>query len=139
MRSRVPFFALAVSTVGLVGALVMPRAGVAAAPAASTGNSATGAKLFLQCRACHTVNPGGTNGVGPNLAGVIGAKAASKPGYTYSSALKNAALRWDATTMDAWLTRPAKVAPGNKMAFAGVANPQSRADIIAYLSTLKAK
>ncbi|PVX31583.1 c-type cytochrome [Sphingomonas pokkalii] len=139
MRSRVPFFALAFSAVALVGALVVPRPGVAAAPAAPAGNAATGAKLFLQCRACHTVNPGGANGVGPNLAGVMGAKAASKPGYTYSPALKNAALRWDAATMDAWLTRPAKVAPGNKMAFAGMANPQARADVIAYLGTLKAK
>lgn len=143
MHSRLPLFALAAS-IGVLGAAVAaPHAAptVPAAPmdAPAPGNAATGAKLFLQCRACHNVAPGAAHGVGPNLAGVMGAKAASRPGYTYSPALQNAKLVWNDATMDAWLTRPAKLAPGNKMAFAGVANPQARADLIAYLKTLKAK
>lgn len=117
-----------------------PMAAAAPAPApAPEGNAATGAKLFLQCRACHTVAPSAAHTVGPNLAGVMGAKAATRPGYNYSPALKKANLTWDKATMDAWLTRPAKLVPGNKMALAGMSNPQQRADMIAYLSSLKAK
>lgn len=109
-------------------ALPMPAAG---------GNAATGAKLFIQCRACHTVQRGGTNGVGPNLAGVMGAKVGTHAGYKYSTAMAKAALTWTPATMDAWLKRPAAVVPGNKMAFPGMANPKARADMIAYLQTLK--
>ncbi|MEN3745834.1 cytochrome c family protein [Sphingomonas sp. HF-S3] len=149
MTSKLQLTALLVSTGAFATLLAAPRSDAAApslpapatapAPAMQAGNPATGAKLFLQCRACHTVNPGGANTVGPNLAGIMGAKAATRPGYAYSPALKNAKLTWDKPTMDAWLTRPAKVAPGNKMAFAGMSNPQARADMIAYLATLKGK
>lgn len=146
MTPKFQLLALAISVGTLATALVAPRSAAIAqqrpalaATAAVTGNAATGAKLFLQCRACHTVNPGGAHTVGPNLAGVMGTKAAVRTGYSFSPALKNAKLTWDKPTMDAWLTRPAKVAPGNKMAFAGMSNPQARADMIAYLATLKAK
>ncbi|MGF7150398.1 cytochrome c2 [Sphingomonas zeicaulis] len=141
MNSKIRLLALTLSTGAFAAGIAAPRSDAAPASAAATpaGNAANGAKLFLQCRACHTVAVRGANGVGPNLAGVMGAKAAAKPGYSYSPALKKANLTWDKATMDAWLTRPAKVAPGNKMVFAGMSNPQARADIIAYLGTLKAK
>lgn len=116
-------------------AAVAAPAPVQAAPA--RGDAAKGARLYMQCRACHTVERGGKNGVGPNLSGVMGAKVGFHPGYNYSPAMARSRLKWTTATMDAWLKRPAAVVPGNKMAFPGMANPQARADMIAYLETLK--
>ncbi|PKP91354.1 MAG: cytochrome c family protein [Alphaproteobacteria bacterium HGW-Alphaproteobacteria-16] len=145
MTLRSSLSILGLSTVVFAAcALGRPTPSVAAAPApapvqaaAVKGNPATGAKLFIQCRACHTVDKGGKNGVGPNLSGVMGAKVAFHPGYNYSPAMARSRLKWTTATMDAWLKRPAAVVPGNKMAFPGMANPQARADMIAYLETLK--
>lgn len=106
----------------------------AAGPA---GDAAQGAKLFLQCRACHTVGPADANTVGPNLYGVFGAKAAVHPGYKFSTALTASGVTWNAESLDAWLKKPTALVPGTKMAFAGVAAPKARQDIIAYLATLK--
>jgi cytochrome c len=144
MFSRIPILALSAATALFAGSVVArPIAPTPAAPAAqqppAKGDPAKGARLFLQCRACHTIEPGGRNGVGPNLAGVIGAKAGAKAGYPYSPALTKAQIKWNPATIDAWLKRPSAVVPGNKMAFAGMADPKARADVIAYLATLKAK
>jgi cytochrome c len=114
------------------------QAAAAPASAADVGDAAIGSKLFLQCRACHTVTPGEPNGVGPNLNGVVGAKAGGRPGYVYSTAMQKSGLVWDTATLDAFLKRPTSVVPGTKMTFAGVAAPKARLDLIAYLATLKA-
>jgi cytochrome c len=106
---------------------------------AAQGDAATGAKLFVQCRACHTVNVGGRDGVGPNLAGVMGKNAAARTTYTYSAALRNSKIRWTKDSMDNFLKRPSAAVPGNKMGFGGMANPKARADMIAYLETLRAR
>lgn len=125
------------------GALAAPVAfAIEAAPQASpvaSPNVARGGKLFLQCRACHTVAPGGAHTVGPNLAGVFGARAASRPGYRYSPSLAQSGVVWNAATLDAFLKRPSQAVPGNKMAFAGVADARSRSDLVGYLATLKGK
>jgi cytochrome c2 len=110
---------------------------VAPSAAHAGGDPVAGSKQFLQCRACHTVGPTDRNGVGPNLNGVVGAKIASRAGYTYSPAMKAKGGEWTAPMLDAFLTRPMAAVPGTKMAFGGVANPKSRADLIAYLITLK--
>ncbi len=101
------------------------------------GKPATGKLVFLQCQACHAVQPGAPALVGPDLAGVYGRKAGSLPGYDYSTALKNSGIVWTADRLDAWLTDPSALVPGTKMAFAGLASPVLRADVIAYLQTLK--
>ncbi|MGK2911211.1 MAG: c-type cytochrome [Sphingobium sp.] len=103
------------------------------------GDPAAGKKAFLQCQICHSVNPGGANGMGPNLAGVTGSKAALKPGFTYSAALKKSGIVWNAKTLDAWIAKPSALVPGNRMVYVGMADPAKRADVIAYLATLKAK
>ena len=79
----------------------------------------------------------GAHTVGPNLWGVAGAKAGSKPGFTYSQALTKAGITWTPQQLDAFLARPNGKVPGTKMVYAGLPNPQARKDVIAYLATLK--
>jgi cytochrome c len=118
------------------GALSAALSLAAPNPARAAGDPAMGGRLFLQCRACHTVGPADNSGVGPNLNGVVGAKAASRAGYSYSPALAKSGLVWNPATLDAFLTKPSALVPGTKMPFAGVASAQARADLIAYLATL---
>ena len=90
----------------------------AAVGAQSSGDSTAGRSVFRKCQACHSIEPG-KNMLGPSLAGVIGRKAGSELGYSYSPAMKGATITWDATTLDQYLTDPAKLVPGNKMPFPG--------------------
>ena len=92
-----------------------------------------GQRLYLQCQACHSMRPGEPHKIGPNLAGIVEAPAASRPGYVYSRALKASGLRWDQVTLDRWLTSPAKTVPGNKMIYPGMKSAADRAALIAYL------
>lgn len=96
---------------------------------------AKGEKLFGKCTSCHTIAPGGANGIGPNLHGIMGEGIGKgHPGFAFSSALSGHGGSWDFANMDAWLTSPKAFAPGTKMSFAGLGKPQDRADIIAYLN-----
>jgi cytochrome c len=97
-----------------------------------------GAQAFGMCTACHTVTKGGRNGIGPNLSGLIGRRAGSVPGFTYSAAMKGSGLTWDAKTLDTFLAAPTKKVPGTKMPIS-VSDPAKRAAIIAYLTTATAK
>lgn len=92
---------------------------------------------FAQCAACHSVVKGGAAMIGPDLWGVAGSKAASRPGFAYSAQLQAAGLTWDAATLDKWLTKPAALVPGTKMAFPGQPDASKRQAIIAYLETLR--
>jgi cytochrome c len=91
---------------------------------------------FAQCAACHSTVPGKT-AFGPNLFGVGGRRAASIPSYSYSSALKNSGLTWDAATLDRWLTSPQRTVPGTRMPFSGIADRAIRKSVIDYLLTLR--
>lgn len=119
----------------------VPAAKEGAAPAeaaAVVGDAAKGQKSFAKCAACHSINTGGANGVGPNLAGVVGEPIAQgRGGFAFSEALKGKGGNWDDATLDAWLTSPSAFAPGTKMSFAGISDAQERANIIAYLKTAK--
>lgn len=96
--------------------------------------AARGRLLFLQCRACHTLAAGEPHKVGPNLHGLFGAAAASRPGFAaYSKALKESGLAWDEAALDRFLAGPGRAVPGTTMAFAGLPKPEDRAAIIAYL------
>lgn len=92
-----------------------------------------GKLLYIQCRACHELKADQPHKVGPNLAGLLGSKAASAEDFSYSSALTAAELTWDAKTLDRWLEKPSAVVPGNSMAFSGIANPKDRASLLAYI------
>lgn len=122
-------------TIGAFGLLSANDRAVAA-PAAPAGNAANGAKLFAQCKICHSTDAG-KNGLGPSLRGVAGRKSATVAGFTYSTAMKSAGLTWNNATLSDYLRSPMKKVPGTKMAFAGIVNDQNRADVVAYLNTLK--
>ncbi|MGE8133022.1 c-type cytochrome [Novosphingobium subterraneum] len=122
----------------MMGAMIV--AGLAASALAggtafaqAKGDPVAGKKIFMRCIACHAVQPGAGAKMGPNLAGVVGRKAAAAPGFKYSAAMQKATLKWDDATLDKWLTRPAAVVPGTSMAFAGLPNAADRANVIAYL------
>ncbi|WP_235513454.1 MULTISPECIES: c-type cytochrome [unclassified Sphingomonas] len=91
---------------------------------------------FNACKACHTVNKGGRNGIGPNLNGVVGRPAASVAGFNYSPAMKASKLRWDAKTLDEYLAGPTKKVPGTRMPIA-TPDAAKRAAVIAYLTSAK--
>ncbi|MCI4677413.1 cytochrome c family protein [Rhodoblastus acidophilus] len=116
----------------LLSALVV--VGYAASAAAADVNA--GKKVFYKCAICHTAVKG-RNSIGPSLFDVVGRKAASLPGYNFSDALKASNKIWDEKTLDAWLTNPQKDVPGTKMTFPGLPNAEDRANVIAYLATLK--
>jgi cytochrome c len=110
----------------------------AAASPAATVAAAAGAKpaAYAQCAACHSVEPG-KHGIGPSMHGVYGTKAGEIAGYAFSEKLKASGLTWDDATLDQWLAGPMKMVPGTKMSFAGMSDPAKRAEIIAYMKTLK--
>lgn len=109
----------------------------ASAPAAESTPAARPRPAgFVQCAACHSVEPG-RNGIGPSLAGVAGRKAAALPGFNYSPALKNSGLTWDAASLDKWLTSPQRMVPGTRMPFTGIADPARRKAVVDYLTSLK--
>ncbi|HEX3665511.1 MAG TPA: c-type cytochrome [Rhizomicrobium sp.] len=103
----------------------------------AAGNAATGSALYSRCYICHSNTKGASNRMGPNLFGVIGRKAGTYPGFDYSPAMKKAGFVWTVAKLDAYLADPQKIVPGNNMPLGGIADARQRADIAAYLATLK--
>ncbi len=103
------------------------------AGAVSAASPERGKLLFLRCASCHDISDKPSFKIGPNLAGVIGRRAGSLPGYTYSTAMKAQTFIWNAKTLDQWLAKPSDVVPGTAMAFAGIDNKADRDALIAYL------
>ena len=101
--------------------------------AADAADVKKGKKVFKKCKACHTLNAGGKNTVGPNLHGVIGRKAADAKGFKYSKAMKASGIVWDDANLDKYLTKPKKLVPKTKMAFPGLKKKAQRDNLIAYL------
>ena len=90
---------------------------------------------FLQCADCHS--PGANDGVGPGLKGVVGRQAGTQGGYAYSTAMRKSGLTWNAATLDRFLKSPRDAVPGTSMAYPGDDDAKERADLVAYLQTLK--
>ncbi len=101
----------------------------------SVADAVKGEQVFKKCAACHNADPGGANALGPALHGVMGRPIASHAGFAYSDALKGVGGNWSWDNMSAWLANPKKFAPGNKMTFAGLSNPEERANVIAFLNS----
>ena len=102
-----------------------------------TGDPANGQRLFNQCRACHTINEGGRNGVGPNLYRVFERPAGSIEGFRYSAPMRERAtggLVWNNANLRAYLADPKAIVPAGAMSFPGFRdNQQNISDVIAYI------
>lgn len=109
----------------------MPGADILAA-----GDPEAGEKVFRKCKACHTVDEGGPNRVGPNLYGIVGAPVASVEGFGYSDALIEYGGDWTPDRLAAFLANPRKEVKGTKMGFGGLRKEEDQADVIAYLDSL---
>jgi cytochrome c len=123
MPDRRHAFSLACALAGLAPALAQAQ------------DAAAGAQDFLQCADCHS--PTSSDGVGPGLKGVFGRRAGAVAGFKYSDAMAKSTLVWDATALDNFLADPGKALPGTAMNWPGESDPKARADLIAYLKTLK--
>ena len=120
---------------GVFAALAVGALSFAPAPAYAQDEAAMklGQRVFLMCRSCHSTEKDGRHKVGPNLYGVFGSKAGTKPDFKYSDAVKNSGITWSEQTINEWLTKPKDFLPGNKMAFRGVDKEEERKALIAYL------
>lgn len=102
----------------------------------ASADPAAGEKVFGKCKACHKID--GNNATGPHLDGVVDRAKASVAGFTYSAGLQAmSGESWTPENLDHFLTNPKAYVAGTKMAFAGLPKPEDRANIIAYLATLK--
>lgn len=122
-----------------------PAAEPEAAPAGGGEDIATllasadqdaGAKISKKCAACHSLNKGGANKVGPNLWDVVGRAVASHEGFKYSGALTDIGGEWSYEKLNAFLTKPKDFAAGTRMSFAGLKSAEDRANLIAFLRSL---
>lgn len=108
------------------------------AQAQTAPDAVMGQKQFGQCSVCHSVAKTQPDGLGPNLFGVFGSKVATRrPKFDYSAPLRASKLTWDDATLDKWITDPSALVKGTKMHFMGQPRKPARANIIAYLKTLK--
>jgi cytochrome c len=101
----------------------------------ATADPAKGEQTFNKCMACHNADKGGPNQMGPNLWGVLGEAIGQGKGFAFSDALSKKGGTWNWDNLSQWLTSPKAFAPGTKMTFAGLSNPQDRANVIAFLNT----
>lgn len=121
-----------------VFAAAVLAASVFAAPAVQAQDVAAGETAFRRlCAACHIVTAEGRRGVGPSLFGIVGRKSGTVEGFRYSSANQNANVVWTPEQLDKYLINPREFMPGTTMAFAGIRNESERANVVAYLQSLK--
>jgi len=98
------------------------------------GDVVIGEKIFKKCAACHSINKGGKNNIGPALYNVVGRKVGGVEGYKYSKALAAYDKEWTFEELNGFLIKPAKWIKGTKMAYAGLRKEKDRASIIKYLN-----
>ena len=107
-------------------------------PALAKADPAKGQALSKPCLQCHTFEKGGANKIGPNLFGIMSENIAAVPNYQFSPALlAHKGEKWDPDKLNLWLLRPQQFAKGTKMSFPGLPKVQDRADVVAYLQSLK--
>ena len=100
----------------------------------ASADVAKGEAVFKKCAACHNADKGGSNALGPNLWGILGEPVGKGHGFAFTEALAGKGGNWDWANLSEWLANPKKFAPGTKMTFAGLSNPEDRANIIAFLN-----
>lgn len=99
----------------------------------AAASQARGEKQAQICRACHSLEKGGPNMIGPALFGFFGQEVGTRSGFDYSAVMRNASFTWTPEALNAWLAQPGRFLPGNRMTFAGVLRQGDRDDLIAYL------
>ena len=99
------------------------------------GTVADGEKIFKKCAACHSINKGGKNNIGPALYNVVGRKVGAVSDYKYSKALSAYEKEWTFEELNGYLIKPAKWIKGTKMAFAGLRKEKDRASVILYMNS----
>lgn len=114
--------------------LALAQSSPSASPALAQ-SSPSGATLFAPCKVCHSLDPIRTNGLGPPLNGVVGRKAGTVVGFTYSAAMKTYGKVWTPMLLDAYLTNPRKTIPGNRMSYPGLKDPGKRVALITWLKS----
>jgi cytochrome c len=114
------------------GFVVLAVLASSAVGAQAAGDAKAGAAVFKRCAVCHSSDKGGGDGLGPNLFGIAGRKAASRPGP-----LQKSGIVWNEANLTKWVASPARVVPGTKMAFGGITSKKQQADVVAYLQGLK--
>jgi cytochrome c len=124
---------MALSVRPFVSAVLLP---IVMAGSCAAADIAAGKATFKKCALCHTAEAG-KNKVGPSLFGIVGRKSASLKNYDYSDAMKNFNHVWTPQTLNIYLIDPQAMVPGTKMIFPGIKDKNERADLIAYLETLK--
>jgi len=109
---------------------------VTSSTALAAGDPTAGEKAFAShCAVCHATTPG-ENKIGPSLAGIVGSKSGTVPGFNFSTAMKEANVTWDDANLDKYLANPSGFVHGTKM-FVNLPSETDRANVIAYLNTLK--
>jgi len=103
------------------------------ADVAQAQDAAAGEKTFLVCRACHQIGPNAKIAIGPVLNGIVGRKAGTYEGYTYSPANRDSGIVWTPAQLNKYLEAPQSVVPHTKMIFPGLKDEQKRKDVIAFL------
>ena len=126
-------FAKSLLTVALLAATTI----TVQAQGQGAGDPVKGKAVYKRCAVCHTDTKGGADGLGSNLFGIGGKKAATQPGYAFSAPLVAPNIIWTQANLIQWSAAPQKMVPGNKMFFAGITSKNQQADLAAYLATLK--
>lgn len=113
---------------------------IAAAPADAPASTliADGKAAFANCSACHSLEQGAPNGVGPNLVDIVGQAAGEVAGFAYSDALKASGIVWTAAELDSFIADPAGKIPGTTMVAGAIAEPSKRQAVIAYIESVTA-
>jgi cytochrome c len=145
IMSRQSIAAGLVLLIALAACSKQPAGSETAAPAANAVDTLSGAKfadfkgdpgageaVFAQCKACHAIEPS-LNLTGPSLHGVVGRRAGIVGGFHYTAAMRTSGIIWSEAKLFEYLESPRRVVPGTAMGYAGVGDPQQRADVIAYL------
>jgi cytochrome c len=105
---------------------------------AQAADATAGEAVFKRvCSVCHNPTVEGPRKLGPTLLGVVGRKSGSIEGFRYSKANSDSGIVWTPDKLDAYIKNPREVVPGTTMAYAGLRNDEERANLIAYLATLK--